>query len=149
MNKDQKTLVKISANKTISSIKLVEDSLKKITHYDTEKTYSSDELEPFDALSDRFIRAVEISIKFFKSYEKYLYGINSQTIRDLLNKMESHNLTSSVQRWMEMRDIRNRIMHDYLPGEIKDIYDAIMGEYGNELIMLKKKVINILENPDN
>ncbi len=149
MNSDQVKLTKIAAQKTINSIQLVEDSLKKIKPYNNEKIYSSDELEPYDALSDRFIRSIEISIKFFRSYEIYLYGEISQTLRDLLNKMASQNLVSSVQKWMEMRDVRNRIVHDYLPDEIKDIYDSIMDEYGNELIILKKSVLIILKKLGN
>ena len=46
-------------------------------------------------------------------------------------------LISSVKLWMEMRDVRNRIVHDDLPEEIQAIYDQIMGNYAAELKELK------------
>jgi len=54
--------------------------------------------------------------------------------------MEKARLISSTRRWMEMRDIRNRIVHDYLPQELKAIYDSIGGEFGQEILMLKRKI---------
>lgn len=39
--------------------------------------------------------------------------------------------------WIQMRDVRNRIVHDYLPEEIKGICDSIMGEMGSELLQVK------------
>jgi len=84
MKEDQQILTKSALNKAIDAIKLVEASLEEIKPFDKEKVYSPKEREPYDALSDRFIRAVEVSITFFKSYEKLMYGENSETLRDLL-----------------------------------------------------------------
>ena len=73
----------------------------------------------------------------------YLYGENSETIRDLLNRMEKTDLIESTYLWMEMRDIRNRIVHDYLPEQIKKIYDLIIDKFGKELSRLRYKISNI------
>jgi hypothetical protein len=140
MKKDQETLTKISSDKALDAIGLVEASLNSVAPYQVGKDYSPKEREPYDALSDRFIRAVEISIKFFKSYERFMYGESSDTLRDLLNKMEKLGFVSSVMIWMQMRDVRSRIVHDYLPEEIKEIYDSIMGDFGVELINLQQKI---------
>ena len=35
-----------------------------------------------------------------------------------------------------MRDVRNRIVHDYLPEKTKDMYDSIINEFGKELLNL-------------
>jgi len=59
--------------------------------------------------------------------------------------MEKLKWISSVILWMEMRDVRNRIVHGYLPEEIKDIYDSIMGTFGKELLSLKEKTSNFLD----
>ena len=140
MKSDQQILTNSSLNKTINAIELVEASLNHIKSYDANKQYTPKEREPYDALSDRFIRAVEISLKYFRSYEKLMYGENSETLRDLFNRMEKLEIISSVTLWMQMRDIRNRIVHDYLPEEIKDMYDEIMGVFGKELLQLKDKL---------
>lgn len=144
MNKDQKILTEIAAKKAINSIKLVEASLNKIEPFDINIIYNPDEREPYDALCDRFIRAVEISLKYFRSYEKLMFGINSDTLRDLLNRMEKLKLVSSVNLWMQMRDVRNRIVHDYLPEKLKEMYDQIIEIFGRELIKLKVYLEEVL-----
>lgn len=130
------------------SVALVEASLSYIKPYDAEKFYTPKEREPYDALSGRFSRAVEMVLKFFRSYEKLLYAENSETLRDLLHKMEKLEFIDSVVQWMNMRDIRNRIVHEYLPEEIKAIYDSIMGDYGKQLIKVKKKIEDLSFEPE-
>ena len=143
MKKDYKVLFENSRQKVNSAVELVEASLRNLNEYNVNKKYSPKELEPYDALSDRFIRAVETCIKFFKTYEYYLYAISSDTYRDLLSAMEKQNIISSVEIWVDMRDLRNRIVHDYLPHQIKSIYDLIMGEFKDELLALKDKINKI------
>ncbi len=138
MTDDQTILTEAARKKTIDAILLVEASLNRVSPFDLDKTYSPLEAEPYDALCDRFIRAIETSIKYFRSYEKLMFAENSETLRDLLNRMEKLNLISSLDLWMKMRDVRNRIVHDYLPEKIKDMYDSIMNEFGKELLNLYK-----------
>jgi uncharacterized protein with HEPN domain len=140
VNKDIEILLKQAIQKALDAIGLLEASLKEIKPFDPTKIYSPKEREPYDAMCDRFIRVVEICIKYFKTYEKSQYAENSDTLRDLLNRMEKARLISSTRRWMEMRDIRNRIVHDYLPQELKAIYDSIGGEFGQEILMLKRRI---------
>ena len=140
MTDDQTILTEAARKKTIDAILLVEASLKRVSPFDLDKTYSPLEAEPYDALCDRFIRAIETSIKYFRSYEKLMFAENSETLRDLLNRMEKLNLISSLDLWMKMRDVRNRIVQDYLPEKIKDMYDSIMNEFGEELLNLYKLI---------
>ena len=93
---------------------LVEASLSR-TPYDVNQNYTPEEMEPYDAMSGRFIRAIEVSPQFFRTYERYLFVESSDTIRDLLNRMATVDLITSTQLWVAMRDVRNRIVHDYLP----------------------------------
>ena len=53
--------------------------------------------------------------------------------------MEKLEIISSVGLWIDMREVRNRIAHDYLPGQIKHIYDEIMGAFGLELRRLAQR----------
>ena len=120
-------------SKTLAAIKLVDASLKKLESYDASRTYTPEEREPYDALSDRFVRAVEVCIKFFRSYELLQFAENSSTLRDQLNRMEKLGIVTSTELWFQMWDVRNRIVHDYLPTEIKDLYDDLLGPLGAEL----------------
>ena len=143
MKEDYKILLKASVSKLIPAINLVSASLEGLDHFDVDRKYSPKELEPYDALCDRFIRAVEACIKFFKTYNYYLNAVTSETYRDLLLNMEKLNIISSVGIWIDMRDIRNRVVHDYLPHQIKEIYDLIMGEFKDELFLTKQKIEKI------
>ncbi len=138
MESNLKILAEDLILKVKKSVSLVNSSLNSLEPFDLSKEYTDKESEPYDALSGRFIRAVEVCVKFFRVYERLIFGESSSTLRELLNKMEKINLISSVNLWIDMRDVRNRIVHDYLPDTIKYIYDCIMFEYNNEL----NKVIN-------
>ena len=143
MNSDLITLLSAARQKVLNTIMLVEASLSRITPYDVNQNYTPEEMEPYDAMSGRFIRAIEVSLKFFRTYERYLFVESSDTIRDLLNRMATVDLITSTQLWVAMRDVRNRIVHDYLPKDIKQIYDAIQNQFGNELKQLKSKLIDL------
>ena len=143
MNSDLITLITAARQKVLNTIMLVEASLSRITPYDVNQNYTPEEMEPYDAMSGRFIRAVEVSLKFSRTYEHYLFAESSDTIRDLLNRMATVDLITSTQLWVAMRDVRNRIVHDYLPKDIKQIYDVIQNQFGNELKQLKSKLIDL------
>ena len=143
MNSDLITLITTTRQKVLNTIMLVEASLSRITPYDVNQNYTPEEMEPYDAMSGRFIRAIEVSLKFFRTYERYLFVESSDTIRDLLNRMATVDLITSTQLWVAMRDVRNRIVHDYLPKDIKQIYDVIQNQFGNELKQLKSKLIDL------
>ena len=132
--------IKISKEKVDKSFALVEASMKKISKYDLNRTYTYDELEPYDALADRFIRCVEVFIKYFKAYEYQNFADKSLTLRDGLNVMEKVGLITQVPIWMDMRDVRNRIVHDYLPEQTKDMFDLIMTTFYEELKFTKEKI---------
>ncbi len=95
-------------------------------------------------MSDRFIRAVEVGITFFRSYEMFEFAEQSDTLRNLLNRMEKTGIVSSVEIWFRMRDVRNRIVHDYLPQEVKEMYDDMMGAFSRELIRSVEEAKNAL-----
>ncbi len=77
-----------------------------------------------------------------------MYGESSETLRDSLNRTEKLEIISSTILWLQMRDVRNRIVHDYLPEEIKDMYDEIMGAFGKELLRLKVKLLKLSSNDE-
>ncbi len=133
-------LLKAASAKALASIDLLESSLRNYIDYDVDRQYTHDELVPYDALSDRFIRAVEIAIKYIKTWELVNFGINSGTLRDTLNKAEKNDLITDIEIWLLMRNIRNKIVHDYLPDEIEETYNLIVYKYSKEIIQLKKKI---------
>ncbi|MCK5374211.1 MAG: nucleotidyltransferase substrate binding protein [Alphaproteobacteria bacterium] len=135
--------LQIAKEKYDKTYQLLTASVKKTTEYDVNKNYSPDEVEPYDAFSDRFMRTVETAIKFFRNYEYYLQAEQSQTLRDGLHQMEKLDLISNIDIWLEMRDIRNRIVHDYVPEKIAEMYLLIRTEFYTEIRQLHQKIQKI------
>lgn len=138
--KDFAKFEKVVKDKVSKTFTLIEASLDGLEPYKLNYTYTPKELEPYDALSDRFIRCVEVFIKYFKFYEYRNYADKSATLRDGLNVMEKVELITNTPIWMSMRDVRNRIVHDYLPEQTKEMFDSIMGEFYAELKFSKSKI---------
>jgi len=130
--------LQLAAEKYRNVYRLLQASVGKTTDFDSRKNYSVDELESYDALSDRFIRAVEVAIKFFRTYEYYLRAEQSQILRDGLHQMEKLGVISSLDIWLDMRDIQSRIVHDYVPEKIAAMYFLIRNEFFTELTQLNR-----------
>ena len=138
--KNYDDFIQVSKEKVDKTFFLVEASLYDLDLYDLKKVYTPKELEPYDALADRFIRCIEVFIRFFKAYEYQNFADKSPTLRDGLNVMEKVGLVTNTPIWMGMRDVRNRIVHDYLPEQTKDMFDSIMTEFYQELKFSKAKI---------
>lgn len=104
---------------------LLQASVKKYVPYDIGHIYTPDELEPYDSLSFRFEKCVELILNFFRSMELFLYAKQSDTLRDRLLAMQKLEIVEDIDSWMEARLLRNKIAHAYLPEEIKDIYQQV------------------------
>jgi hypothetical protein len=95
MTNDERELLRATRTKIESAFRLVESSVGRTSSYDSDADYTPEELEPFDALSDRFMRAVETCIRFFRSYERFVEGVQSETFRDTLHTVRKVDLIST------------------------------------------------------
>lgn len=140
MEKDIKELLIVSIEKVQKSIDSTIEAVERAKGFDAFKANNYDEQAPFDVLASRFTRAVEVCLKFFRTYELYTARVASDTIRDRLLNMEKLDLISNTDLWLDMRDVRNRVVHDYLPEEVRKTFDLIISVYFKELSELKNKV---------
>jgi hypothetical protein len=129
-------LLEMNRIKARRSLALVAASLSEYRPFDPHKDYSAKELEPFDALADRFVRAVECGLRYFRSVEMDRFAEQSDSTRSLLERMEKLGLIRGAPLWMAMRNIRNRIVHDYLPEQTAEMFALVAGEFGEELLAL-------------
>ena len=127
-------LLGINFEKMQKSFAMVEDSLTRLPALKPEILNDSLAMEPYDALSSRFERFIEIALnKFFRSVEIHEFSKSSDSLRDRLFMMQKFGLISSVELWMEMRDFRNRIAHDYLPEQLAIIFNNIRDRFATEM----------------
>ena len=134
---DYDALVTAVAQRYANAAGMVEASLQRYRPFDVLRSYSAEELEPYDALCDRYLRAVEMGIRYFRTVERARLALNSESYRDLLGNAAKWGLIADVDLWFRMRDLRNRIAHDYLPEHLLRIYEAISAEFGPELLRLR------------
>jgi hypothetical protein len=104
---------------------LLKASIGKFKPYKVRKIYSPLELEYYDSLAFRFEKAVELFLHFFKGLESYHSGKVSDTLRDRLLFIQKLKIIDSIDFWIEARLLRNKVAHDYLPEQLKDIYREI------------------------
>lgn len=114
MSEDSRLLAD-NRTKAQAALRLLMASLDGYVPFDPSATLTPKQLEPYDALADRFIRAVESSLRLFRSIELHEFGVPSDSTREMLDRMEKLRWVSSADLWMAMRSIRNKIVHDYLP----------------------------------
>ncbi len=143
MNRDLALLAAGGKKKCGAAIVLVEASLRRVQPYDSSRNYTPDELEPYDALADRFVRVVEIALRFFRTIEMLHEAVASDTLRDRLHRMEKIGLISETPLWLDMRDVRNRIVHDYLPEQVAEMFAQITGPFAAELARFRIELAGI------
>lgn len=133
MTTDLELLAESNRERARRTIDLVVASLSEYRPFNPAATYTPKDLEPYDALADRFVRAVECCLRYFRSYELLEFAEQSDSTRSLLNRMEKLDLVSNTNLWSQMRNVRNRIVHDYPPEQTAQMYSEITGPYGKEL----------------
>jgi hypothetical protein len=119
---------------------LVAASLADLPPFEIDRAYSPKELEPFDALCDRFVRAIEVAVRYFRALELNREAMASESFRDLLHRMEKYGVICDAELWFRMRNVRNRIVHDYLPEERVQLFEQLRGEFGAELARLLSRL---------
>ena len=100
----------------------LEYSYKKCRGIITKKRYTIKEQDAFEILTSRFARLSDIIIqRIFKTIHSMdLDEISS--VRDSINLAEKKNLVASAKEMVEIRELRNSIVHEYIPDVIKAIY---------------------------
>lgn len=140
MNQELDALAEFNRSNAVRTLQLVAASLVEYRAFDPAVAYSPKALEPYDALADRFVRAVECALRYFRSFELLEFGEQSDTTRSLLGRMEKLGMVTEATLWLNMRNIRNRIVHDYLPEQTSQMFEEISSHYAPELMRLLRQL---------
>jgi hypothetical protein len=140
MTADEGELLQDNRSKARAALRLLRASLDAYVPFDPAADLSPKQLEPYDALADRFIRAVESALRLFRSVEIHEFGVPADSTREMLDRMEKVRWVTSADLWMTMRSIRNKIVHDYLPEQVARMYEQITGPFAAELMALDRRL---------
>jgi len=82
-------------------------------------------LEILEAMTARFARLEDILIKkVFRAVAAYELS-DSDRLIDILNLMEKLELISSTELWIELKDLRNIIVHEYELDDLSAIHRRV------------------------
>jgi hypothetical protein len=88
--------------------------------------------------TDIFVRSSR-RCGFFRTWEQVREAAPSESFRDLLLRMEKLGFISETGVWLILRDVRNRIAHEYLPDELAKIYASLVGPAATEFRRLRER----------
>jgi hypothetical protein len=119
-----------SIEKTARVYALLQSSLIRLSHADIESYRTAEDQEPMDAFIMRLERFVELVLsKLAKSIALYEQTAIDGTVRDRLLLLEKLGIIDAVDIWIDIRSVRNRIVHDYLENITLEIYHKTDTEY--------------------
>ncbi len=89
-------------------------------------SYTFEELERFEALTGRFARLSDLLIqKIFRLIDQL--DLDTQgTIRDQINRAEKKGLIASAETFIDIRELRNSIAHEYDLAATLTLFSEVM-----------------------
>ncbi|MBP9707248.1 MAG: nucleotidyltransferase substrate binding protein [Oligoflexales bacterium] len=121
------SLLKMFESEIRSSLGYLEHSHNKIQALSTDPSkLNADTLETWESYVARFARVTDIFLsKYIRSYILHLDPAFRAELRDFVDKAEKNNLISSADRWMEVRELRNKTAHEYSRSELKRTFESV------------------------
>jgi len=130
---------------------LINDLLKESNIYDqfTFNTLKPEKRAILDAYLKRFSSIQDfLGAKIF-SILLEIAGINNTKMSEVLSNIEKENIIDSLENWIELREVRNELEHDY-PEELQealndlkycvDSFEQLESYYLNSLNFFKKYI---------
>ena len=90
-------------------------SFRKIQNFPTKMSDLNEEtLETWESFMSRFARTSDIFVmKYLRTWVKIEEPTFEGSTKDLLNYAEKKGVIESADIWMDLRNLRNRISHEY------------------------------------
>ena len=105
---------------------LIDDLLEQTNIYDqfTFNTLKPEKRAILDAYLKRFASIQDfLGAKIF-SLLLDVAGINNTKMSEVLSNIEKENIIDSLENWIELREVRNELEHDY-PDELQEALDDL------------------------
>jgi uncharacterized protein YutE (UPF0331/DUF86 family) len=100
-------------------------SVERCKPFINNEIFTEEQLIELEALTGRFARASDVLIqKIFKTIER-LDGVAPGTVRDRILQAEKNGIISDAKIFIEIRDKRNTIAHEYELYSTKEIFHFV------------------------
>ncbi len=141
MDSQKKDLVGYYYTKIIKSLRYLNYTYQRVQTLPTNpKEMTDPQLETWDSFSTRFTRSADIFLsKYIKAAVQYDDPAFDGKFRDYLNKAEKFNLIDSVNTWIEIRELRNVVVHEYSDEDLEKILQKML-KFTPLLLDLEKRL---------
>lgn len=104
------------------AVNTLTSSIERCKNFVFNNSYTEDQLVELEALTSRFARVSDLLIqKTYKTIDM-IEGATPGTVRDRLLNAEKKGLINSATDFMQIRNIRNTIAHEYEMDALKNIF---------------------------
>jgi uncharacterized protein YutE (UPF0331/DUF86 family) len=118
----------------------LERSLDKSKNLDLENL-EFDEFDILETLSSRYARTIDFLVrKYWRALDSVEFETQG-TLVDVVNRAEKRGLIPDIERFREMKDLRNEIVHEYLDDQLEETFSDIR-VFGKELLEICKKSLD-------
>ena len=113
MNSIKLSLLQTELELMDKATKYLRYSYKLCQAIENKESYTYDELEHFESLTGRFARLSDLIIqKILRLIDQIDLEVQG-TVRDRINRAEKKELISSAEEFIDIRELRNHIAHEY------------------------------------
>jgi len=98
-----------------------------------------EDLETFEALVSRFARVSDIFIvKYLRTFAEKDDPAYRGSLLDTVHYAEKRGLVDNARIWIEIRELRNKIAHEYATKDLHKIFDQVLQQTPIVLDIRKK-----------
>jgi hypothetical protein len=127
-----------------SALSWLQRSVQKCSHKDRHHEWTADDYDAFEALASRFARVSDILLqKFFRALDVVELS-EGGTLLDVLLRAEKRGLVESADHFLEIRELRNEISHEYATEDLAALFEAVLHK-SPELIATVKRSMHYAE----
>ncbi len=137
----EKKLTSYYYAKIVKSLNHFEFTLERVKKLSTNpENLSESDFEIWDSFSTRFSRTADLFLsKYLKAAIIHDDPAFDGYFRDLMNRAEKLKLVESVNDWVDIRGLRNVIVHEYSDDDLEKIFLKML-KYAPLLQDLRKKL---------
>jgi hypothetical protein len=127
MNQPYNNLLEDLCKKLDRALKHLEYSAQKTASLPTAvANLSEQELSDWEGFTSRFSRVSEIFLqRYIRTWILTRDPGFSGSFRDFLNAAHKHGLIDSIEPWMQIREMRNRMAHEYEDSRLQILFEEV------------------------
>jgi hypothetical protein len=118
----------------------LQHSIKKSENLDLQNL-EIDDFDILETLSSRFARTIDFLVrKYWRALDSVEFETQG-TLIDVVNRADKRKLFQDIEKFRELKDLRNEIVHEYLDDKLQEFFKEIRTE-SNELLEVCQNSLN-------